>query len=403
MRTMASSPTPQYSSEFRHDPLPDSATHIRLLEVLDTSHHPKDDEDDDKDDDDHASVRCRLTAWPVDSAPPYHAISYTWGDPDLAARVTVNGRRMEVRQNCEYVLRQARWHGGGGGSSGSASRYYWVDAICIDQGNLEEKGRQVAMMGGIYRRAAGVLACVGGHADDSDFLYEMLAAHESTWVSIATAVMEFTEWWEDDRVTLLIQRMRQALGAEGTRRLLRAMGAFSRRPYFSRLWILQELYHGSAVGFLCGRDNMPCALLLQLFRLRHCWSFWSPYSLDDCLGPEGDGAGPGRLCLSNADMLLLVARQSPIGSKTLVALSRSAARLRCEDPRDRVYGIVSMVDWASAGVAPIVPDYTRAAFGVALDFLRKLAEFQLRRAPGFDGDLLHAGLAMVRNLALTAE
>lgn len=82
MWTMAPSPSPQYSSEFRHDPLPDSATHIRLLEVLDTSHHPNDDDDDDdKDDDDHASVRCRLTAWPVDSAPPYHAISYTWGDP----------------------------------------------------------------------------------------------------------------------------------------------------------------------------------------------------------------------------------------------------------------------------------------------------------------------------------
>lgn len=86
----------------------------------------------------------------VDSAPPYHAISYTWGDPGLTARVTVKGRRMEVRQNCEYVLRQACWHGGGGGG-GSTSRSYWVDAICIDQGNLEEKGRQVAMMGGIYQ------------------------------------------------------------------------------------------------------------------------------------------------------------------------------------------------------------------------------------------------------------
>ncbi|ROV98086.1 hypothetical protein VMCG_06966 [Cytospora schulzeri] len=380
---MVPSPSPSPAPAFHHNPLLDNATHIRLLEVVDINHSEE------------INVKCKLTAWPVDSAPSYHAISYTWGDPDLTTTIIVNDQQMKVRQNCEYVLKQAHWHGG-------SSRYYWIDAICIDQGNLEEKGSQVVMMGGIYRKAAHVLACVGRHADDSDFLYGTLAAHEKTWVSISTAVVEFTEWWEDERVTLMIQRMRRALGPPNIRRLLRAMGALARRPYFSRLWILQELYHGSAVSFLCGGDHIPCSLLLRLFRLRHCWSFWFPYSLDDCFGPEGK-SGPGSLCLSNTDMILLVARQSPIGSKTLVTLSRNAARLLCEDPRDKVYGIVSMVDWASFDVDPIIPDYTKTAFVVAMDFLQKLAEFQMRSTPGFDGNLLHTGMIMVRNLALTAE
>lgn len=64
--------------------------------------------------------------------------------------------------NCEFVLRQAHWHG--------QCRYYWVDAICIDQSNLDEKSKQVVIMANIYKRAAHVLAYVGDHADDSLFL-----------------------------------------------------------------------------------------------------------------------------------------------------------------------------------------------------------------------------------------
>lgn len=376
--TMEASPSSPDPSPFYHDPLPDNAPYIRLLEVLGI------------DDSDKVSVRCKLTAWPVESAPSYHAISYTWGDPALTTAVIINDQRLEVRQNCEYVLKQAHWHGG--------SQHYWIDAICIDQSNLEEKGNQVGMMGSIYRKAAHVLACVGNHADDSDFLYKILAEHEKTWVTIGTAVTEFAEWWEDDGVVVMLQNMKQILGIRNIRRLLHAMGAFSRRPYFCRLWILQELYHGSAVSFLCGRDCMPSVVLVHIFRLRHCRSFWYPYSLE----PEGK-SGPGGLCLSNTSMILLVARQSPIGSKSLVTLSRNAGRLLCEDPRDKVYGIVSMVDRGSFGVSPIVPDYTKTVFEVALDFLQKLAEFQLKSTPGFDGNLLHTGMTMVRNLTLTAE
>ncbi|KAH8753626.1 heterokaryon incompatibility protein-domain-containing protein, partial [Diaporthe sp. PMI_573] len=156
---------------FAHEPLPDPAKYMRLLEVLDDNYSET------------TKVKCRLTTWPIDSMPPYHAVSYTWGDPKSNTLILMNDKTLEVRTNCEFALKQAYWYR----KSQSyfyrkwqshlyretrsewytKSRYFWLDALCIDQSNLKEKSKQVAMMGSIYKKASHVLACIGDHADDS--------------------------------------------------------------------------------------------------------------------------------------------------------------------------------------------------------------------------------------------
>ncbi|KAI4628521.1 hypothetical protein J4E83_003071 [Alternaria metachromatica] len=133
------------SSAFEHDPLVDSTTHFRLLHILrgDFGQH----------------VECEISSWPIDDAPSYYAISYTWGDPADTTEITVNGKPLAVRRNCEYVLQQA--------FATKASRYYWVDAICIAQTSIQERNHQVGIMGKIYSGAKHVFACVGPHADDN--------------------------------------------------------------------------------------------------------------------------------------------------------------------------------------------------------------------------------------------
>jgi hypothetical protein len=95
---------------FEHDPLSNSTTNFRLLHITrgDFEQH----------------VECEISTWPIDGAPPYYAISYTWGDPADTAEITINGRPFVVHKNCEYVLQQAL--------ASKACRYFWVDALCID-------------------------------------------------------------------------------------------------------------------------------------------------------------------------------------------------------------------------------------------------------------------------------
>lgn len=144
------------SNDFKHEPLPDAQTHIRLLKVIKARAGKL--------------ARCEISTWAIDSAPPYCAISYTWGDPADTVDIEINKKRKTVRRNCEYVLQQgyaSDWNG-----------HYWIDATCIDQNNIEEKNCQVAMMGGIYKKASRVFACVGPAADDSDFLFDTLKTYK---------------------------------------------------------------------------------------------------------------------------------------------------------------------------------------------------------------------------------
>ncbi|OAG13922.1 HET-domain-containing protein, partial [Alternaria alternata] len=127
------------ATKFKHEPLPDSNTHIRLLEIqgIDAYDH----------------VVCLLTAWPVEQAPDYYALSYTWGSPNSSHEIIINGCIFMAGRNCVYALRQAL--------STKASRYFWMDALCIDQSTTQEKSHQVGMMAQIYARSRHVLACVG--------------------------------------------------------------------------------------------------------------------------------------------------------------------------------------------------------------------------------------------------
>ncbi|KAF6842767.1 het domain protein [Colletotrichum musicola] len=141
---------------FKYTSLPDSAGYIRLLEL-----HPLD-----RSSSEVTDIRCVLRPFLRTRAPPYNAISHTWGLPTPTKAIEVNGCPMDVRLNCEAVLRCARRY--------DTSVLYWIDEICIDQGNMVEKGTQVAMMGKIFEGARRVVAYVGEHADDSKLLYKTL-------------------------------------------------------------------------------------------------------------------------------------------------------------------------------------------------------------------------------------
>lgn len=202
------------SSSFCYEALPETKGFIRLLEVQGF------------DEAGGVKCQCRLTIWRLAHAPKYHAISYAWGDATQTEFIHINGELHRVRSSCLYVLKQAYWHGG--------SRYHWVDAICINQSNDDEKGCQVQMMGDIFRRADRVLACVGAPTDDSDFLWRMLwkyRGHPSSSVEYQpnTPSSKSTCW--------PLLKWKGSIPYLDIRRLLTSYSAFAKRPYFSRVWV----------------------------------------------------------------------------------------------------------------------------------------------------------------------
>ena len=85
-------------------------------------------------------IHCSLRITDVQHTEPYETLSYTWGAPTgiLEPYVLCDGSPISITPNLNAALRALRYL--------NAVRLLWVDAICIDQQNLEERGRQVGYM-----------------------------------------------------------------------------------------------------------------------------------------------------------------------------------------------------------------------------------------------------------------
>ena len=91
--------------------------------------------------------------------PGYEALSYTWGDPLDTRTVMLKDQPFQVTKNLEAALRNLRHrliHG-----TKSNDRVLWIDAICINQTDIQERNVQVRRMLDIYKSATRVVIWLG--------------------------------------------------------------------------------------------------------------------------------------------------------------------------------------------------------------------------------------------------
>ncbi|PMD15666.1 heterokaryon incompatibility, partial [Hyaloscypha hepaticicola] len=81
--------------------------------------------------------------------PTYEAISYTWGDATKVRIITIGGKKVEITANAFQVIsrRASYWE----------PKLIWIDSVCINQKDLEERSRQVQLMRELYRNASRVI------------------------------------------------------------------------------------------------------------------------------------------------------------------------------------------------------------------------------------------------------
>lgn len=316
---------------FSHEHLPDARTYIRLLKISSI--------DQERD----IPVHCELTTWPKASAPTYTAISYTWGDRHLTAVILVNGKRMQVRRNCEDVLKQPCRNNSG---------YLWIDAICINQVDNHEKSFQVAQMGEVFKNAGQTLACVGRHENECEFLFERLHKYRHKWRRNwidGQFILRHRHWSLFDNNSTLI-------------RLYHALGRFLMRPCFRRVWIYQELFFGRDIHVCCEDETVKLSLLWTLTSNLRLWA--QTYSGPLQSAPLFSYFGT----LIEKVIFLLEGGVMGVKPRPLRQTMIDVQRLECEDIRDRVFGTLAIIDWD--GRKPIQPDYNKDPFDLAVEVLQ---------------------------------
>ena len=267
-------------------------------------------------------ILIRLSTFCTRDAPEYDAISYVWGDPSSKRTIVCDGRPVAVTANLQWALRRAR--------NRMRPYHLWADALCINQTDLAERSQQVAIMGHTYAAARRVLVCLGpdGAGKGARELMMLLAEH-APFGSVDGAAKEalWTDWrW-------------------------RSLSAALRRPWFNRVWVLQEVGLARDPRVLYGeaefayRDLMAAvrwvvghaAHLISRFNImtHHIHTLWAEWS----------GGGNGRF--------------------TFLDLLDHGTLLSCQDPRDRIYAFLGHpLALRDDGKPIIIPDYGKETLEV---------------------------------------
>lgn len=122
-----------------------------------------------------AELECELVTKPWSESVRYSALSYVWGPPHVTKEIQVDGKSYHVTENLHAAMLQLRAMDM---ESGSWYRLWWIDAICIDQGNLDEHGHQVNFMARIYRRALAVVVWLGDEIGGTAAAFEAIRKRE---------------------------------------------------------------------------------------------------------------------------------------------------------------------------------------------------------------------------------
>jgi hypothetical protein len=220
---------PASSPPFIHRPL-ESKDHIRVLQLLPSE-------------DPNAPIKCRLHHVQLTSPQyAYTAISYVWGNKDLPKLVVdCDDGRAEITPSLHSALSRLR--------SRDREQYLWADALCIDQRkNNKEKSSQVRMMDQIYANAHQVVIDLGPVEEDLSSVLPHLDRYHSIssarWASIMSS--------QNTTIALNLLYEEAVPGIDADFWVL--FPRFMQRPWFTRVWIIQEYALAKTHKFMIGKE-----------------------------------------------------------------------------------------------------------------------------------------------------
>lgn len=269
------------------------------------------------------------------STRPYKALSYEWvvrekenGDEldvheeqnVVNPTILLDGHVVHIGENLYNALKSIRHLKG---EIGGSDLWLWVDALCINQSDVQERGHQVRLTKRIYETAEMVLVWLGMGND---------------LTHLATKVLNVEADELQDRVA------RERLERDE----LHGIQQICEMGYWRRVWILQEIVLARDYMVICNQDFVTMNILERALALlcKHTWKtklrelvLWLPES------PAQE---------------IMTLRSSRGIASSLIEWVRICVRCRfgATDPRDYVYALLGISDDCEGKTEP---DYSRSA------------------------------------------
>ncbi|KAI0197749.1 heterokaryon incompatibility protein-domain-containing protein [Astrocystis sublimbata] len=322
-------------------------------------------------------IECVLHEMPLTEGQDFFAVSYVWGTELEAEEILLDGLPFKVSRNLHGFLHQIREQPETPLKIGYPDEYFWIDAICLNQEDMEEKAFQIPRMMDIYRASLKIVIWLGPNkpmaksethgrrriTSRSDPTTMLLTRQELSPDSVVELLFEKARslWvdWElpdDDSEEDLV--LRKIFG-ESYGAVVRASNEILRRPWFVRLWTIQEGCLELPSTVLAGRHGVLLESLiavLKAFARRNRLIILAPgYSRIVALGQIEK-----RLRSKYELERIRQQPQTSVGERIMEILTIASGELaQATDPRDRVYALLGLMTFLVGDRLPteLRPDY----------------------------------------------
>ena len=333
---------------YEYSALDESASEIRLMTLL-----PGQFEDD-------ISITMKTVILTKTHNPHYEALSYVWGSKENPVDISVEARRPK-RSKSYPMLGRRRRRRPKACSLGTISvtqnlatalpylrkrdrpRVFWIDAICVNQQDRAERGHQVKRMAAVYSMASQVIAWLGPESQNSTLALRALNdlgvqlqvdwnIRKMTSVSTGETLTRGSDPFRDDEIW---DSVWDVLG----------------RPWFERLWILQEVRLAREAYLFCGNEGLPW----ESFRraMLYLYTAYRPAGFLHLIRRCYSISSYGDYVAGAFDSLGAILEKTKFGS--------------CSDPRDKIFAVLSLA--LESETRGLDPDYSKPAEAVFQDLV----------------------------------
>jgi hypothetical protein len=328
---------PQDAQPYQYEKL-DRDDSIRLLLLY--PRHPR------------GPVKCALFQTPLLTAPSYEAISYCWGLGGQSGVILVNGKTASVTPNALQVLKNY--------SSYWLPKLVWIDSLCVNQSDTEEKAKQMQIMDRIYKSAFHVSICLVQESQALSFKqYGLQNKYLSGYDGFRRWVDEEFTAWDDDLANHAVASFARDLlenfrisdlhvtddGDAMYRRFARSsltlcyesLHALFSNPWFNRIWVVQEVALARKIHVKYGEVDFDWSAIILAMNVVSKYP-----SLIELFGPRKDTMKKHETPMGIANMAVMEAVHSKIrnGEKISLACVLTWTRnFQSTDLRDRVFAL----------------------------------------------------------------
>lgn len=278
-----------------------------------------------------AMIDCHLEKTNLGTRKAYEAVSYVWGSRALPETVLLNDLEKLVTQNLHQALQHLRYP--------DRDRLLWVDALCINQKDDDEKTQQVQLMCGIYKEAVRTVVWLGDFGAEGRLAMEFIRSIARHGAAIALQ--------------------------PGSQRARDTLPLVLQCKWWQRVWVVQELVMSTGDPILQSGDvSLLWTDFVKFFEtmLSPLLEEWRSGALD---GSRWD------VLESEIASLSLLRKWSP-QQRQWAHLVHLTSRCLATDPRDRIFALHGLT---SAHAQTLWrPDYRQDIVSVYTGFMEHMIQ-----------------------------